>query len=69
MGQLDSVSFGNKAEKFPISIEAPRATLLHHFNARFGVSEENLLAKLTGRSPIGKSYDIRYVPLYTDNCD
>jgi len=63
------VRFGDQPEEGTVSVEAPRATLFNHFQARFIVTIKDLLGNTAGGCTIDEGKGVRSMPLDANNCD
>jgi hypothetical protein len=59
----------NETEQAPVAVEAPRATVLHYFEARLVVAIEQLVANTTKRPLVGQLKRLGTKPLHADHRD
>jgi hypothetical protein len=67
--QTDTMRLRNKSEQMPVTVEAPRATVLHYFEARFVMAIEQLVGNAASRPFVGELHSLRAKPLDADYRD
>ena len=66
MRQTDTMRLRNEAEQMPVTVEAPRATVLHYFEARLVMTTRWRSGQM---APVGQLKRLRTKPLHANHRD